>query len=363
LELKAVSLVLVFGACLLYTFPSYSILYAQVQQTQLPQKPILGIKITFPTAGQEVPVGEMNITGISTDNATSDCTVYADLNNVKPFQKAIAAGLGGVNDYSTWDYTYTDKYHLITNGTNNLTSKLSCLNNNGGTANLTTYYSVNVTGLTSDRNQQHPLSITGNSTTLGNSTNLGNGTATTTAALAVGAENVDSRNILPRPIVVEEKQSLPIIDNSTTLGNGTSAVTVFPSHSNAEPPIIPEQPTQVESHEGDIKDKNAGDKVKDVSSKDVSSKDVSSKDVSSKDVSSKDVSSKDVSSKDVSSKIKDKVKEISTKKDKNAGDKVKDVSSKDVSSKIKDKVKEISTKIKDKVKHVHDNIPFKLPFS
>ena len=308
MELKAVSLVLVFGACLLYTFPSYSILYAQVQQTQLPQKPILGIKITFPTAGQEVPVGEMNITGISTDNATSDCTVYADLNNVKPFQKAIAAGLGGVNDYSTWDYTYTDKYHLITNGTNNLTSKLSCLNNNGGTANLTTYYSVNVTGLTSDRNQQHPLSITGNSTTLGNSTNLGNGTATTTAAaLAVGAENVDSRNILPRPIVVEEKQSLPIIDNSTTLGNGTSAVTVFPSHSNAEPPIIPEQPTQVESHEGDIKDKNAGDKVKDVSSKDVSSK--------------------------------------------------------DVSSKIKDKVKEISTKIKDKVKHVHDNIPFKLPFS
>ena len=303
MELKAVSLVLVFGACLLYTFPSYSILYAQVQQTQLPQKPILGIKITSPTAGQEVPVGEMNITGISTDNATSDCTVYADLNNVKPFQKAIAAGLGGVNDYSTWDYTYTDKYHLITNGTNNLTSKLSCLNNNGGTANLTTYYSVNVTGLTSDRNQQHPLSITGNSTTLGNSRNLGNGTATTTAALAVGAENVDSRNILPRPIVVEEKQSLPIIDNSTTLGNGTSAVTVFPSHSNAEPPIIPEQPTQVESHEGGIKDKNAGDKVKDVSSK------------------------------DVSSKINDKVKEISTKKDKNAGDKVKDVSSKDVSSK------------------------------
>ena len=286
-------------------------------------------------------------------------TVYADLNNVKPFQKAIAAGLGGVNDYSTWDYTYTDKYHLITNGTNNLTSKLSCLNNNGGTANLTTYYSVNVTGLTSDRNQQHPLSITGNSTTLGNSTNLGNGTATTTAALAVGAENVDSRNILPRPIVVEEKQSLPIIDNSTTLGNGTSAVTVFPSHSNAEPPIIPEQPTQVESHEGGIKDKNAGDKVKDVSSKDVSSKiNDNVKEISTK----KDKNAGD-KVKDVSSKIKDNVKEISTKKDKNAGDKVKDVSSKDVSSKIKDKVKEISTKIKDKVKHVHDNIPFKLPFS
>ena len=295
---KKLILLFTFGIIFLYAFPANIIIYAQQQQPS----PIIGIKVTSPSTGQQVPVGKLTISGISTDNATSDCTVYADLNNVKPFQKAIAAGLGGVNDYSTWDYTYTDKYHLITNGTNNLTSKLSCLNNNGGTANLTTYYSVNVTGLTSDRNQQHPLSITGNSTTLGNSTNIGNGTATTTAALAVGAENVDSRNILPRPIVVEEKQSLPIIDNSTTLGNGTSAVTVFPSHSNAEPPIIPEQPTQVESHEGEIKDKNAGDKVKDVSSK-------------------------------------------------------------DVSSKINDKVKEISTKIKDKVKHVHDNIPFKLPFS
>jgi hypothetical protein len=345
LELKAVSLVLIFGACLLYTFPSDSILYAQVQQTQLPQKPTLGIKITTPTSGQ-VPLGEMNITGTSTDNATSDCTVYTDWNNTKPFQKALATGPGGVDDYSRWNYTYTNNYHLITNGTNNLTSKLSCLNNDGGgTVNLTTYYSIDVTGLESDQNQQQPLPIIGNSTTLGNGTILGNGTATT-ATLAVGAENDDIKDILPRPIVIEEKQSLPIIDNSTTLGNGTSGVALSPPHSNAEPPIIPEQISQVDSHEEGIKDKNAGDKVKDVSSKDVSSKDVSSKDVSSKDVSSKDVSSKDVSSKDVSSK------DVSSK----------DVSSKDVSE-IKEKVKEISSKVKDKVKDVYENIPFELPFS
>jgi hypothetical protein len=147
LELKAVSLVLIFGACLLYTFPSDSILYAQVQQTQLPQKPTLGIKITTPTSGQ-VPLGEMNITGTSTDNATSDCTIYTDWNNTKPFQKALATGPGGVDDYSRWNYTYTNNYHLITNGTNNLTSKLSCLNNDGGgTVNLTTYYSLDVTGI------------------------------------------------------------------------------------------------------------------------------------------------------------------------------------------------------------------------
>jgi hypothetical protein len=94
-----------------------------------------------------VPIGQLTISGTSSDNATSDCTVYADWNNTKPFQKAIATGPGGVNDYSTWSFTYTDKYHLITNGTNNLTSKLSCFSNNGAAANITKSYSVNVIGV------------------------------------------------------------------------------------------------------------------------------------------------------------------------------------------------------------------------
>jgi hypothetical protein len=118
-------------------------LYAQIPPITL------GIKITSPSTGQQVPAGELTISGTSTDNATFDCTVYADWNNTKPFQKAIATGPGGVNDYSRWTFTYTDDYHLITNGTNNLTSKLSCIDNsNGGsTANLTKNYSVNVIGV------------------------------------------------------------------------------------------------------------------------------------------------------------------------------------------------------------------------
>jgi hypothetical protein len=103
----------------------------------------VGIKITSPSTGQQVPVGELTISGISTDNATTDCTVYADWNNTKPFQNATATGPGGVNDYSTWNFTYTNKYHLITNGTNELTAKLSCINN---PMNVTKWNSVNVTG-------------------------------------------------------------------------------------------------------------------------------------------------------------------------------------------------------------------------
>jgi phosphatidylglycerophosphate synthase len=123
---------------------------AQLQQ-QLQPPPVIGVKITSPTTGQQVPIGELTISGTSTDNATTDCTVYADWNNTKPFQTATATGPGGVNDYSRWTFTYTDDYHLITNGTNNLTSKLSCFgdesNIGGSTANLTKSYSVNVIGV------------------------------------------------------------------------------------------------------------------------------------------------------------------------------------------------------------------------
>jgi mannuronan 5-epimerase len=122
--------------------------YAQLQNT-------LGIKITSHEQGQEVPAGELTISGTSTDNATSDCTVYTDWNNTKPFQKAIATGPGGLNDYSNWTFTYTDKYHHITNGTNELTSKLSCLDS--PTTNLTKWSSIDVIAGEINENKQQGL--------------------------------------------------------------------------------------------------------------------------------------------------------------------------------------------------------------
>src|SRR5215216_1640706 len=138
---------------------------AQLQQ-QLQPPPIIGIKITSPTTGQQVPVGELTISGTSTDNATSDCTVYADWNNTKPFQTATATGPGGANDYSRWTFTYTKDYHLITNGTNNLTSKLSCVadeSNVDTTANLTKSYSVNVIGVAMTTSTNNTAGVTSTS--------------------------------------------------------------------------------------------------------------------------------------------------------------------------------------------------------
>jgi hypothetical protein len=137
---------------LVFTTLTNTAAYAQLEN-------ILGLKITSHEQGQEVPVGELTISGTSTDNSTSDCIVYADVNDMKPFQKAIATGPGGVNDYSTWNFTYTSSYHLITNGTNELTAKLSCVSS---PTNLTKWNSVIVVGVIND------TAIPDSSTTLSN---------------------------------------------------------------------------------------------------------------------------------------------------------------------------------------------------
>jgi len=157
-----VTLIILYSAVQDYHYFRTLDIQAQLQQPQQQPSPMLSIKITSPSTGQQVPVGELTISGTSTDNATSDCTVYADWNNTKPFQTAIAAGPGGANDYSRWIFTYTADYHLITNGTNNLTSKLSCVGDDStvGTANITKSYSVNVIGVTSTTSTNNTAGVT-----------------------------------------------------------------------------------------------------------------------------------------------------------------------------------------------------------
>jgi hypothetical protein len=125
--------------------------YAQVKS----QDSHAGVKIVSPATGQKVPIGQLVVSGTSTDNATTDCQVYVDVNDIKPMQNTTAAGVGGRNDYSNWTFTYTSKYYLISEGINELTAKLSCIDN---PANITKYYSVNVTGVAT------PLAAANNTT-------------------------------------------------------------------------------------------------------------------------------------------------------------------------------------------------------
>ena len=105
------------------------------------------IEITSLEDGQEVPVGELTIEGTSSDDQESNCQVYADVNDITPMQNATAVGNGGEADYSKWTFAYTQDYQLITEGSNELTAKISCFNANNPTP-ISKWYSVNVTGVT-----------------------------------------------------------------------------------------------------------------------------------------------------------------------------------------------------------------------
>jgi hypothetical protein len=164
---KSSLLLIAFGTLLIFAIWSNNnnnaiLAYGQEQEptiTTSTSATTPSIKITSPTKGQQVPSGELTITGISSDNASYDCTVYTDWNDLKPMQKVTPTGSAegqeegeGGDDYSTWTYTYSEDYHLITEGVNELTSKISC--ENSPSNNITKSYSVNVTGVGIGQGQQ-----------------------------------------------------------------------------------------------------------------------------------------------------------------------------------------------------------------
>jgi hypothetical protein len=122
---------------------------AKINQTEM------FVTIESHAEDQLTPIGPLTISGISSDDSTTDCEVYLDWNDLKPFQKAKPNTMNNDNngtnlvntvprdDFSNWTYTFTKDYHEIANGTNELTAKLSCL---AYPNNYTKFSSVNITG-------------------------------------------------------------------------------------------------------------------------------------------------------------------------------------------------------------------------
>ena len=132
---------------------SLSVIFIYNLQSVNPQSDIkssilsnISVKIISPSEGKKVPTGKLTISGISSDNQEKNCIVHVDWNDLKPFQPVRAAGPGGVDDFSEWIFTYDSNYHEIIEGSNELTSKITCLDGNKP---LTKWNSINVTGYTS----------------------------------------------------------------------------------------------------------------------------------------------------------------------------------------------------------------------
>ncbi|MDW0139546.1 MAG: hypothetical protein QOK86_07385 [Nitrososphaeraceae archaeon] len=134
-----------FGLLILFGIFVISSIMLNPVLAQIPTMTGVGVKIDTPSDSVSVPVGDLTINGASSDNNTTNCQVYADWNDLKPMQIVTANGPKGDADYSKWSYTYNGDYHGIVEGSNELTSKITCYDQ-VQKATSSKSYSINVTG-------------------------------------------------------------------------------------------------------------------------------------------------------------------------------------------------------------------------
>ena len=99
------------------------------QNSTVPSSPIPTetIKIVKPVTTQNVSSqDELIISGQSSDNNLKNCSVTVIVNDVKPYQNAVAKGSGGATDFSEWEFVLHNNYTHINAGENKITSKLFC---------------------------------------------------------------------------------------------------------------------------------------------------------------------------------------------------------------------------------------------
>jgi hypothetical protein len=107
------------------------------------------IKIVNPITTQNVSIGgELIISGLSSDNTLKDCSVSVIVNDVRPYQNAVASGTGGVDDFSQWVFVLRTSYTQIIEGENKITSKLTC------SSAPPRWYSVFVNGVSNNGNEE-----------------------------------------------------------------------------------------------------------------------------------------------------------------------------------------------------------------
>ncbi len=188
----------------------------------------ISIKIESPLSNQQVPVGELTISGSSSDNSTAQCQVYVDWNNLKPYQLATPTGSNGSADFSNWTFTYSSKYHLIQTGLNDLTSKITCLVPPAGPT-VTKWYSINVTGTTSSNqssNVQLPLPTANNNASASNLQT--SSPSSETLVDTTNTSNSDKINldlsVEQDPISAGDRQTVTLTASDPTTGNTLNQV-------------------------------------------------------------------------------------------------------------------------------------------
>ncbi|MDW0179477.1 MAG: hypothetical protein QOK78_01290 [Nitrososphaeraceae archaeon] len=121
--------VLIIGIVLviIFVFPANHLSFSQNSTVPSSPIPTETIKIVKPVTTQNVSSqDELIISGQSSDNNLKNCSVTVIVNDVKPYQNAVAKGSGGATDFSEWEFVLHNNYTHINAGDNKITSKLLC---------------------------------------------------------------------------------------------------------------------------------------------------------------------------------------------------------------------------------------------
>jgi hypothetical protein len=194
--------------------------------TIIPKKSI-GLRIDSPLKGDQIFINGVNylnkngeklsIHGTSTSdtNGSSTCGVSIIANSVKPYQSANGTGPKGKTDYSSWIYNFSPSYAALKEGSNKITSKLSCQ-----PGNLVAYYSVNVTGVKSTGT--FPSAV--GKPLVGQSTLSNNSTTSPQPSLSTNTKNLSSAPL--------SQSTLPLYPSSPS---SNSSLSFTPNNSTAPP--------------------------------------------------------------------------------------------------------------------------------
>ena len=177
----------------------------------MPFPKLHAVKIISPTKGQQIPASkDLTISGTSIDNASSNCQVYMIANHVRPYKPATAAGKGGTNDYSKWNFVLTSNYTTIKPGPDNrITAKYTCTDNPA----MVSYYSVNVTGI---------VAAAPAATTTAHELQKQPNMMTTTSNNTASTANNDNTNKIPPP-----QQQQPSNQTENNIGNPLAKIPII----------------------------------------------------------------------------------------------------------------------------------------
>ena len=210
-----------------------------------------GVRITSPSNGDQVFLNGsdyFDITGkrlsvegfsVSNNGNLTNCDISIVTNSIFPYQNVNGTGPLGVKDFSKWNYKFNSDYANLHEGSNKITSKLTC---EGGTAKA--YYSVNVTG--TKFNGTFPTSYTKLALTGENFTGTSNNNLSTTGlnpanedltlpvtGIAIESPSNGETIDIDEPININGSSEYPNnYDCEVLLADGNTAGVIAPTSAN-----------------------------------------------------------------------------------------------------------------------------------